>query len=255
MSFDAVKAALENGRLAHAFLFLGPSDVGQMDAARELGCALFGVKKEKIDNHPDFRVFAPQEDRRAMNIEEVRAMLSLANLKPFQASSKLFVIDRAETLSDISQNALLKTLEEPPGHMYFVLIASAAEKILTTVRSRTQEIRFSGQAPSGKADPKKDQAEQAILDFLAGKRIPELALTKREEVLPVLDGVILELRGALLASVGAGKSSGRPGIAELAERLSSDELIEKIEKLAEFREKLEHNVNVKLALSVLWGQL
>jgi len=226
-----------------------------MEAARELACELFGVKKEKIDNHPDFRVFEPQDEKRAMSIEEVRAMLTMANLKPFQAPSKLFVIDRAETLSDVSQNALLKTLEEPPGHMYFVLIASAAEKILPTLRSRTQEVRFSGEAGPAEEDPKKDQAEQAIIDFLAGKRTPELALTKREEVIPVLEGVIRELRGALLANVGAGKSSGRPGMAELAERLSPDELIEKIEKLAEFKEKLEQNVNVKLALSVLWGEL
>ena len=255
MSFDVVKAALERGRLAHAFLFLGPSGSGQMEAARELACMLFGVKKEKIGNHPDFRVFEPQEDKRAMSVEEVRAMLSMANLKPFQAPSKLFVIDRAETLSDVSQNTLLKTLEEPPGHMYFVLIASAGEKILSTVRSRTQEIRFFGDPGQIESSPKTEQAEQAIIDFLSGKRVPELGLTKREEVLPVLDGVIRELRGALLVNVGAGKGGGRPGIADLAERLSSDELIEKIEKLAEFKEKLELNVSVKLALSVLWEEL
>ena len=255
MSFDAVKAALERGRLAHAFLFLGPSGSGQMEAARELACMLFGVKKEKIDNHPDFRVFEPQEEKRAMAVEEVRSMLTLANLKPFQAPSKLFVIDRAETLSDVSQNTLLKTLEEPPGHMYFVLIASAAEKILTTVRSRMQEVRFTGDPAVSEMGPKIEQAEQAIIDFLAGKRAPEIGLTKREEVMPVLDGVIRELRGALLANVGAGKGGGRPGIADLAERLSQDEIIEKIEKLAEFKEKLEMNVNVKLALSVLWEEL
>ena len=62
-------------------------------------------------------------------------------------------------------------------------------------------------------------------------------------------------RGALLANVGAGKGSGRPGIADLVERFSPDELIEKIEKIAEFKEKMELNVNVKLALSVLWEEL
>ena len=269
MSFDAVKAALERGRLAHALLFLGAPGSGQLEAARELAKALFCMQKKKVTgcgecascklvdagNHPDFRVFEPKDDARSMKVEEVRQMLTEANFKPFQASSKVFVIDHADTLSDVSQNTLLKTLEEPPGHMYFVLISYAAEKMLSTVRSRAQELRFTGETEEAEEDPKKEQAEQAVLDFLTGKRVPELGLTKREEVLPVLDGVIRELRGALLANVGAGKGSGRPGIAEITERLSPDEIIAKIEKLAEFKEKMEQNVNVKLALSVLWEEL
>ena len=84
---------------------------------------------------------------------------------------------------------------------------------------------------------------------------PDIGLTAREDVLPVFNGVIRELRTALLAGVGAGTASGRPGVAAIAENFSTDTLIRKIETLAEFKEKLEQNVNVKLALTVLWEEL
>ena len=190
-----------------------------------------------------------------MKVEEVRRVLSEANFKPFQAPSKLFVFDHAETLSDVSQDTLLKTLEEPPAQTYFVLIAYAAEKILPTLRSRAQELRFTGLAEKSVPDTKREIAEQAILDFLLGKKAPDIGLTAREEVLPVLNGVIRELRTALLAGVGAGTASGRPGVASIAENFSTDTLIAKIETLAAFKEKLEQNVNVKLALTVLWEEL
>jgi hypothetical protein len=67
--------------------------------------------------------------------------------------------------------------------------------------------------------------------------------------------VIRDLRGALLAGVGAARPDGRPGVSALAERLDAQALADKMEKLADFREKINRNVNTKLALAVLWDEL
>ncbi len=121
---DAVKAALEKGKLPHALLFLGPQDAGQSEAARELARILFCRERKgasacgkciscrqcQAGNHPDLRVVQPEDDSKSIKIEQVREMKAQANLRPFQADSKVFIIDRAETLNEAAQNALLKTL-------------------------------------------------------------------------------------------------------------------------------------------------
>ena len=256
MSFAGISAALENGRLPHGLLFLGPVGSGQIETARELAKALFCGKKKSTSgcgvcadcrlvdagNHPDFRVFAPGEDSRTLKIEEVRQMLTQANLKPFQAPAKLFVIDPAEALSDVSQNALLKTLEEPPAQTYFVLIAHAAEKLLATVRSRLQTVHFRPPAQPAPAEAELREAERSVMDFLnSSANTPDLSALSREQVLRVLEAVIGNLRQALLAAVNAGGPR--------------QEWIERIETVADFKEKISQNVNTKLALAVLWEEL
>lgn len=271
MSFENVKASLERGRLPHALLFLGPAGAGQMAAAKEIASALFCEARKDAafcgkcvscrlvasGNHPDFRVFEPEEDSRTLKVDQIRELIASANLRPYQANAKLFVIDRAESMSDAGQNALLKTLEEPPPRTYIVLISYAAEKMLSTVRSRAQEVRFSPARREETApDAEKEASERVVIDFLLGKPAPDLSGLKREEALDVLEAVIRDLRRALLAGVGAvAPTDGRPEVAALAERLDTQELIDKIEKLADFKEKIACNVNTKLALSVLWDEL
>ncbi len=269
VSLKDVKTSLERGKLPHALLFLGPAGAGQLDAARELAQALFCAERQGAaacgkctscrqvasGNHPDFKVIEPEEDSRTLKIEAVRTLLAQANLKPFQAPAKVFVIDRAEAMREDAQSVLLKTLEEPPPHTYFVLISYAAEKMLSTVRSRAQEVRFYQSEEDVPPESGNEESERAVIDFILGGRRPELAGSTREEALQVLEAVIRDLRGALLAGVGAVRADGRPGRTALAERFSEEELIDRIEKLAAFKEKIAQNVNTKLAFSVLWDEL
>lgn len=269
MSLESVNAALERGRMPHALLFLGTAGSGQLEAARGLASALFCEARKKAvacgrcaqcrlmlaGNHPDFKVFEPEEDSRTLKVEQVRALIAQAALKPFQAACKVFVIDRAEAMNDIAQNALLKTLEEPPAQTYLILISYAAEKMLSTIRSRAQEVRFQEKDAAAQPDPEGEEAERALIEYLLGKPAPDLAGLTREKALRALEGAIRGLRGALRAGLGVSRGEGRPGVAALAERYSADELAERIEKLAEFKEKIAQNVNMKLAFSVLWDEL
>jgi DNA polymerase III delta' subunit len=269
VSLDAAKAALERGKLPHALLFLGPQGAGQIDAAKELAKVMFcrdrkgsaacgkciSCRQMEAGNHPDLHVVEPLEDSRTVKVEQVREMIQQANLKPFQADSKVFIIDRAEALNEVSQNALLKTLEEPPPHTTIVLIAYAAEKIISTVRSRTQEFRFT-ENESAPEPETHDEAERAVLDYILGKGpAPDMAGMPRDQVLGALENVLRDLRSALLAGLGAAAGNGRPGVAAVSETLERGILIDTMEKIAEFKEKVQQNVNTKLALSVLWEEL
>lgn len=263
-----LREALRQNRLPHALLFLGPSGSGQIDVALALAQALFCKAKKNNEPcgscvdchqagrraHPDLVWLEPEEDTRVIKVEEIRALISRTHLKPLQASSKVFVIDRADCLNDTAQNALLKTLEEPEGSAYFVLISYAAEKILPTVRSRAQHLNFNPvSVQSGEETapfPAFAEVRQAVFSYCSAaapskSASPDLSALSREETLGVLEAVIRDLREALLIEVGAVS----------VQELQRDILIDRLEMLAEFKEKIAHSVNTKLALAVLWEKM
>ncbi len=273
-----LKSAIRQNRLPHALLFSGPPGSGQTETALALAKALFCREQKKgepcdicVDcrqtekrQHPDLLWLGPEEDSRVIKIEEIRTLIARSNLKPFQALRKVFVIDRAGCLNDAAQNALLKTLEEPEGSAYFVLISYATEKLLSTVRSRTQLLNFVPVAGEGVSKAALTDARFAVFSYASmarpqGSTPPDLSALSREETLEVLEAAIGDLREALLIEVGAGAVLGaidqRPRKESAAQELGRDVLIERLEILAEFKDKIAHSVNTKLALAVLWEKL
>src|SRR5207253_2623505 len=92
--------------------------------------------------HPDLHLLAREPERRDIRIEQVRELTRWLTLQPLMAARKVGVLDDAHCLSEQAQNALLKTLEEPPGATVLVLVASSAALLLPTVRSRCQVVRL-----------------------------------------------------------------------------------------------------------------
>ena len=257
-----LKSALEKGRLPHALLFTGPADSGQKETALELAKAILcearkgaepceacaHCRKVSKNAHPDLFWLAPEEDSRTIKIEAVRDLKSRTVLKPFEAAAKVFVIESADCMNEAAQNALLKTLEEPEGASFFILISPSMEKLLVTIRSRTQAVPFLPARQETVADPEvlawRRQATEHLRDLDAGRRgpAPDFSKLERGEIAGLFDYLIEYFRENLLASVEAGDSAA----AEL--------LCGRIELLAEFKEKILANVNSKLALNVLWDE-
>ncbi len=92
--------------------------------------------------HPDFTKIGRAVNRTDVLIEQVRALIAELGLKPTRSTVRVAIIDDAETLNVPAQNALLKTLEEPPGHAIIFMITSAERALLDTVRSRMRPVRF-----------------------------------------------------------------------------------------------------------------
>ena len=274
---STLESALVNNRLPHALLFAGPRDAGQLEAAFALTKALFCenrkgaescglcVQCRQVDqkSHPDLVVLEPEEDSRFIKIEAVRELIARANLKPFQANSKVFVIDGAERMNETAQNALLKTLEEPEGKTVFILISSSSDELLVTIRSRAQTLYFVPAGNAGETDPETQELQKEILGYLLygasqGAKTPDLGKVDRETLGTVFDFLIAYFRDALLIGAGAGKILVAPqNLSEkevLARSLGPEPLTEKIELLSEFKEKILESANVKLALSVLWAK-
>ncbi len=275
---QALKIALAKNRLAHALLFTGPSKCGQRAVAMELAKALFCRNPGENGGcdgcrdcrgveglfHPDLFIVEPEEDSRLIKVEAIRKLANRANLKPFQAKKKVFLIDRAQGMNETAQNALLKTLEEPPGDAVFILITSGIEALLPTIRSRVQIFNF--QPISGAVeDPETQKLKNTLLDFvLSGAppaTAPEVSKAERDSLAKALDHLILNFRGALVLKAGAEELTGLAGSEDtmierrLAKQYSAEELTERIELFAQTKENILHSANVRLTLAVLWDDL
>lgn len=148
---DFLCNAVESGRTSHAYLFLGAPGAGKLDAAwalaqaylcEEDGCgACDDCIRVARHTHPDVHYYAP-ESATGYLIAQTRELLDDVALAPIRAASKVYIIDRAEQLRANSANALLKTLEEPPEGVMFILLGTSADVILPTIVSRCQCVPF-----------------------------------------------------------------------------------------------------------------
>jgi DNA polymerase-3 subunit delta' len=179
-AIETLRAGLRSGRLHHAWIFSGPRGVGKFTTATELAKVLLDphatadvepepdsrtVLRMEKGTHPDFHVIRKElalysddtdlHKRKLMNIPVgvLREHLiggdvggkfheGPAYMTPVLGQAKVFIIDEAELIEPTGQNALLKTLEEPPQSTYIFLITSKPEKLLPTIRSRCQAVQF-----------------------------------------------------------------------------------------------------------------
>lgn len=152
---EQLRRSAASGRSSHVYLFLGGAGAGKRLIANTFAKALqCEGEKRPCDsckschafnhgNHPDVIYFQPLKNGKTYTIEDVREqLLETVDLKPFQYEKKIYIIEKADTLNIQSQNALLKTLEEPPAHAVFLLLAERAEAFLPTILSRVVVMKI-----------------------------------------------------------------------------------------------------------------
>ncbi len=157
-----LQRSLERGSLAHAYLFVGPAQVGKMLLAINLAQALnceaaeppcgecASCQKVASAKHADVQVIglsssddsAEAKARAGISIDQIRQIQHSANLPPFEGKCRVFIIDGAELLSTEAANCLLKTLEEPMDKVVFILLTTNELLLPATVISRCQRVEL-----------------------------------------------------------------------------------------------------------------
>src|ERR1035437_4992495 len=135
----ALQHALEKGTISHAYLFTGPRGVGKTSVARILAHAVNNLPYTDESNHLDIIEIDAASNRR---IDEIRELRDKVHITPTSAKYKVYIIDEVHMLTREAFNALLKTLEEPPEHVIFILATTEAHKLPETIISRTQRFTF-----------------------------------------------------------------------------------------------------------------
>jgi len=148
---DILLSALKNDRIGHAYLFSGPRGVGKTTTARLLAMAVNCENENKpcgkcescrlirAGNHPDVIELDAASNNSVEDIRDLREKVMLASMR---GGKRVWVLDEAHMLSRAASNALLKTLEEPPENLVFILATTEPEKLPATILSRCQHFRF-----------------------------------------------------------------------------------------------------------------
>jgi DNA polymerase III subunit delta' len=174
-----------DGRPSHAYLFHGPAGAGKRDVARAFAAELLADgapdpanARERVHHgvHPDLTWVTPSGATEMLVGDIDEPVVAAASHTPFEARRRVFVIERAETMHETSQNRMLKTLEEPAAFAHLILLSSRPGKLLPTILSRCQHVRFDAAPPEDLA--RRLQAEG--LDAAAADAAARLGLGDAE---------------------------------------------------------------------------
>lgn len=211
---QTLKNAIKTGRIHHGYLFCGTRGVGKTSMARILAKALNCLKADGPTEKPcgkcdSCKLIAEGEDLDVIEIDaasntgvdNIRELRSNSVLRPARSRFKVYIIDEVHMLSTGAFNALLKTLEEPPSHIKFILATTDAQKVPATIQSRVQRFDFkpisvdeiAGQLAAICKD-EKVSAEPAAL-----RRIARLATGSMRDALSLMDQ-LLSLCGSSLTA-------------------------------------------------------
>jgi len=153
---EFLRTAVANDRLAHALVFAGPDGVGKRSVALALAawqqCAAPSpsdacgdcapCRQIAAGSHPDVQLVAVATGKKEIGVDRMRDLKRFMQLQPLCGKAKVAIIDNAHMLTVAAQNALLKTLEEPPSRSLLILVANNPDALLPTVRSRCQRLHF-----------------------------------------------------------------------------------------------------------------
>ena len=136
---NPLMSALEAGKVGHAYLLVGPRGCGKTSVARILAHEVNGFKYKLEDDYVDIIEIDGASNRGIDNIRELREKVMIA---PTSGKYKIYIIDEVHMLTKEAFNALLKTLEEPPAHVIFIMATTDAYKVPVTITSRAQTYTF-----------------------------------------------------------------------------------------------------------------
>jgi DNA polymerase-3 subunit delta' len=191
-AFDLLQQAHTRGRLAQAYLIAGPEGAGK----RPLVARLAGLLLNQGDapwQHPDVHTLEPQMKSRVIGIEAMREVLGKLQMRALRGGVKIAVIHDADRMNEAAANALLRTLEDPPGPTYFFLLSTQPERMLATILSRCIEIPLrAGTKPTPTA------RQQTLLTALA-RTPPDADLAAVFGLVQQFNGLLAEAKAEIEA--------------------------------------------------------
>jgi DNA polymerase III subunit delta' len=274
-----LRRALESGRVAHAYAFVGPSGSGRMTAARafaqallcEMGAGCGRCRPCALaagGQHPDLHVLVPTppennpKGSRTIKIDAVRELERQATLRPALGGRRVIVLDEAERMTAETPETFLKFLEEPPPGTVVVLVVSGVRAVPATVISRCQIVRFQARDASRAAAV----VGEALTLLEAGRAegmpgvFRRLDRLDRDRAEALLDGCWLLCRDLLLVRAGAPAAllsdAARAGaLAAEADGWTDEALLAVIALCRQARELLINNVTPRLTVETVVGRL
>jgi DNA polymerase-3 subunit delta' len=235
---DFLRTAVGNGRLAHALLFAGADGIGKRSVALAFAAwvhcaevdgttassdacgACASCRQIAAGSHPDVQLVSVASGKKEIGVDRIRELKRFMQLRPMLGMTKVAIIDEAPLLTVAAQNALLKTLEEPPDHSLLILVASNPDALLPTVRSRCQRLRFT---PLPVELVARIVASAAGIDTAAARELAVLAEGSPGRALTLGRAVVGAGRARLIESLAGLNAARYVRLAHMAHELSHPE--------------------------------
>jgi DNA polymerase III subunit gamma/tau len=246
-----LKNALQQGRTAHGYIFSGHRGIGKTTIARILAMALNCRSSQKPVSEPCGICESCTEIRAGNSvdvieidaatnrgIDEIRELREAARYRPARDRFKIYILDEAHQITEAAFNALLKTLEEPPGHVVFMLATTQPEDIPQTIRSRCQHFSFRAVRFDEIVQQLRDLAtrENISADDDALALLAEAGDGSMRDALSIMDQAIASAEGRLTADavrqlVGAAPSAVLEEVMQAVARGSSQDVLRLVDQL------------------------
>ncbi len=246
-----LKNAIEQGRIAHGYIFSGHRGIGKTTIARILAMALncrskdhpvpepCGVCESCVEIRAGNAVDVIEIDAATnRGIDEIRELREAARYRPARDRFKIYILDEAHQITDAAFNALLKTLEEPPGHIVFMMATTQPEDIPQTIRSRCQHFSFHAVRFDDIVQQLRDIARQEGItaDDNALAMLAEVGDGSMRDALSIMDQAIAccgtTLSGDIVRGlVGTVSSDLLEDIMDAVARNSSEDVLRTVDRL------------------------
>lgn len=240
---EVLKSAIKNKKVGHAYLFAGTRGTGKTSVARifarELG----------VSNNDLYEIDAASN----RGIDDIRELRDGVHISPLTSPYKLYLIDEAHMLTKEAWNALLKTLEEPPAHVIFILATTEKHKVPDTIRSRCEEYSFMQPGRALIADVVTDVAKKEgyKLEQSAADLIALLAEGSFRDALGMLQKVLTISKDKKVDVVEVERVTGAPSgrvVYTLTEAIARGS---RADALTAIRSATENNIDMRLFVKLL----
>lgn len=166
--------SIKLNRFSHAHILVGEDGIGKSMIAKEMAIRVLG--KNELKPYVDIIEFKIPKGRKSIGIEKVKDIVEEINKKPYEGDKKVIILYNSDKMTEAAQNALLKTIEEPPSGSFMILLCEKLDGILDTIKSRCQVYKFNR------------LSQEDMLLFLKN-RFPQLSGEEVKAVLAFSDGI------------------------------------------------------------------
>ena len=228
---DTFSKRAKDNKLSHAYLIVGPEGIGKSLLAKIFACKILNKPSNK--DYVDIISYKPK--KASFGIDEVRSIITEVAKKPFESDKKVIIIHNGEKLTIQAQNAMLKTVEEPPKGVYIIILTESLQSILETIKSRCQVYKLTPLSNSEMTEfinrnliDSTDNEKKLALSYSKGIPGRAIDVIKNEQV-KKLRNILLEL------------------LSDLKDDRSSV-VLKYEEKLNEFKDDKEEMLNIIISL-------
>lgn len=250
---ENLKKSYDDGKLSHAFIFESQDITSALEFSKELVMHIFSISdKTELENIPDFKIY----DKENSKMENIRQLISGITVIPYKPK-RIYIFTDGDNLSIPVQNAMLKTLEEPPSHAIFIIITSNSHLLLETVRSRAN-IFLLGKEDSGEEFEDNDIIKSTEEFIIAPSPLKYVDLKtalieKKDSIKLILINLLKELKSSLKVKNGVSLDKKDMSILsqKIGNNLRNDEIISIVNNIDDKYKKLNANCNITACIELM----